>query len=132
MTLGDAKRICESKMEKKLKDDGVFFVLCYSALLRVSLFCTPKKLISNLPGETQRFEYYGGLRYPIAPTKLEEHLDIDDPLCSAVVSFVCADMIADPELKKYYDNDAMLVINMYEAMRVKETSVLEKRTRTQR
>lgn len=127
MLVGDIKNICVARLDREIKNTEVFYTLCYSAMLRICLFCSPKHLISNLPGDTQRIETIGTLRYPIQPTTDDEHIDIDDALCLAVVSFVCSDLSTVRELKNYFLDDGMSIVSNYESIRLRESNAIAKK-----
>lgn len=127
MLVGDIKKMCVARLDRDIKDVGIFYTLCYAAMLRICLFCSPKHLISNLPGDTQRIETIGTLRYPIQPTTDDEHIDIDDALCLAVVSFVCSDLSTVRELKNYFLEDGMSIVSNYESIRLRESNAIAKK-----
>lgn len=127
MIVESIKKMCAAKLDREIKDIDIFYTLCYTAMLRICLFCSPKVLLSSNPGDTQRIEYIGSLRYPIEPSRLDEHLDIDDALCLAVVSFVCSDIATDRGLKNDFAADAMNIVNNYEANRLREANTIAKK-----
>ena len=56
-----------------------------------------------------------------------EHIDIDDALCLAVVSFVCSDLSTVRELKNYFLEDGMSIVSNYESIRLKESNAIAKK-----